>query len=134
MVQFSFLLEELDAAVADAERSKGEMLFEEGFADVIDARPGLLRAAVEGGRHRYKVKIDWGVEGYTYTCSCGTPINRICEHIWAAVLTASEDGWFEEIDSLDNSMTFLPDRTAAPRAAKNPAPAADKRPRWKDAL
>jgi superfamily II DNA or RNA helicase len=134
MVQFSFLLEELDADVAPAPRSKGEMLFEEGLADVIDARPGLLRAAVDGGRNRYKVRIDWGDDGYTLSCSCGTPSDRVCEHIWASVLTASEDGWFDEIGTLDNGMTYLTRRSVSGSAANRPPVPADRKPRWKDAL
>src|SRR4051812_20983301 len=130
MVQFSFLLDELDADVEPVPRSKGEMLFEEGFADIIDARPGLLRAAVDGARHRYKVKIDWGDEGYTLSCSCGTASDRVCEHVWAAVLTASKDGWFDDIELRDNH----PSKMSSIGFTTRKAPPADKKPRWKDPL
>src|SRR5258706_3403009 len=108
MVQFDFLYEELDAVVAPSERSRGEELFDQSYADIIDGRPGRLRAAVDNQRHRYKVKIDWGDEGYTHTCSCGPSNNRVCEHIWASVLTAFEDGWFDDVQPRNN---FLAKKT-----------------------
>src|SRR5258706_10231 len=130
MVQFDFLYDELDADVSPSQRARGEELFQEGYADIIDARPGLLRAAVDTERHRYKVKIDWGDQGYTLSCSCGTRSDRVCEHIWAAVLTAFEDGYFGDIEIRNN----LRSKMSSIGFTAKQAPPADKKPRWKEAL
>ena len=94
MVSFALLLEELRDKVHGPQEALGRQLFEQRRAEIINAWDGELRAGVEENRLRYKVKLSWDDHGYRFTCSCGTDASRICEHVWAAVLTAREDGWF----------------------------------------
>src|SRR5206468_2684522 len=127
------LVNDFAERVHRVQEALGERLFDEGRADIIDARDGLLRAAVDSDGLRYKVKVTWDTIGQSFACSCGTDVSRICEHVWAAVITAEADGYYDA-NQYDRYGSYRP--TVAVGAAKLKAAAVkkDRPPRWKSAL
>src|SRR5258705_11438451 len=94
MTRFTILLEQLRERVHGPQQAVGRQIFENYGADITTAREGDLRAGVDDGRQRHKVKLKWDDRNYSFSCSCGTHESRVCEHVWAAVLTANEDEVF----------------------------------------
>jgi hypothetical protein len=101
MGRFGLLSDELKQKVSPPQKARGRRLFEDFSVDVTKAREGELRAGVDDGRQRYKVKVTWDHAGYEFTCSCGRD-SDVCEHVYAAVLTAREDGYFDNANGYDD--------------------------------
>jgi hypothetical protein len=143
MTRFGILLEEMKEKVHRVQDALGRKLFENYKADIINAWEGEIRAAVDDDRRRFKVKVSWNAGGFSFTCACGTDASRVCEHVWAAVLTAREDGYFgnyvdggddDDYDDVNAGAGYGVvgfGGGAAPYAAKQEA---KKTPRWKAAL
>jgi len=142
MVRFSALMEELRQKVKPLEEARGRQFFEEFKANVTTAYDGEVRAGVNDGRQRYKVRLGWNGQGYSFSCSCGAGPDQVCEHVWATVLTASEDGYFDgqhpggywnddDDDVLENAQW----PASRPRGGSgNGSRKARRTPRWRQAL
>lgn len=111
-----------------------------GAVEITGARDGYLSAVVGTGHRTNATKITWFNSGYTATCSC--TLSGICEHVWATLITAEEDGYFEDIEEAERS-TINSIETALGgkavflsnmRAAKAAQPKAPPTPRWKEVL
>src|SRR5688572_235238 len=96
MGRFGLLADELKLKVRPQVEESGRALFEDGAAEVTSAYEGDLRAGVDEGKRRYKVKVTWTREGYTLSCSCGAAEGHVCPHVWAAILEAREEGWLDD--------------------------------------
>jgi superfamily II DNA or RNA helicase len=140
MLKFPLLLDELRDKIHAPQEALGRQLFDNRRADVLTAYDGEIRAGVDDKDHRYKVKVKWDDHGWHAACSCGTHESRICEHTWATVLTAHQDGWFEG-RGYDHGDAGGSDAYRAPtdswtitRRAEGKPVRNDAPPRWKQAL
>ena len=133
MADFDNLIDALDDLVRDIPRTNGERLVDEDQVDILDARPGILRAAVDTQRYRYRVKLDWDEVGFDYQCSCGVDEEFVCEHIWASVLAASEEGYYDGARPQAGKSQYL-EKVAQVVARASAAPPAPPKPRWKKVL
>jgi superfamily II DNA or RNA helicase len=141
MLKFPLLVEELRDKVHAPQEALGRQLFEKRRADVRTAYDGEIRGGIDDDGRRYKVKITWDDRGWHATCSCGTAEPRICEHMWATLLTAQEDGWFEGRGYDDDDDDYGDGYTVGfggyrPIGDFQPAKSnrKDAPPRWKEAL
>ncbi|HEY7116632.1 MAG TPA: SNF2-related protein, partial [Tepidisphaeraceae bacterium] len=137
MVRFAVLLEELRQQVKPLQESRGRELYEDYKANITTAYEGDVRAGVDDGRTRYKVKLGWDDRGYRFSCSCGAAADHVCEHMWATVLTAQEDGWFAGAGGYGGYEEDYDDEYGERWRGTRRGAASSKRektPRWKQAL
>jgi superfamily II DNA or RNA helicase len=138
MTRFTLFLEQLRERVHGPQEAVGRQIFENYGVDITTAREGDLRAGVDDGRQRYKVKLKWDDRGYSFSCSCGTHESRVCEHLWAAVLTANEEEVFANHRGAyattygDEGVYY--DARGYPMARPKKKTKAAGVPRWKKAL
>jgi superfamily II DNA or RNA helicase len=132
MGRFGLLADELKVKVRPQVEEFGRALFEEGGAEVTSAHEGELRAGIDDGKRRYKVKVTWGPAGYNLSCSCGAAEGHVCPHVWAAILEAREEGWLDEDEWDDDYDDYGGWRSPYPRRYEQPKSA--QSPRWKAVL
>jgi superfamily II DNA or RNA helicase len=141
MTRFTLLLEQLRAQVHAPQEAGGRRLFENYKASVTTAYEGDLRAGVDDGNNRFKVKVAWDDRGYRFACSCGTHETRVCEHVWAAALTANDEEHFAATRTgayvgTANDREFYYDSSGyrVPRPHQLQKPKPEPVPRWKRAI
>ena len=143
LVRFEQVVSDAEARMLPTLRKKGDEIFHDGALDLIDVKPGALRAGVEDGGRRYKVKVWWDDQTSGCTCSCGAAPNVVCEHVWATMLEAEEDGRVFDggAASVTKTVTLADGRQmqilnigAFAQPPSGQQPAQPKEPRWKSAL
>ena len=88
------LLESLASQVGQIPRETGQELHERGDADILAATAEGVDAAVE----RFLVMLERGEDTIYFCCACPYYVERLapCEHVWAALLAAHDEGHLSE--------------------------------------
>ena len=133
MVHFETVMEELGEQIDDKQQNAAERLCDEGWVDIIDAREGLLKAGVEEGAYRYKVVLTWSKRSYSFQCTCGMDSSYVCPHVWATIVTAHEDGYYDGDVELPVSRMSL-QRASSTADKQIPVKVPPPPPRWKETL
>jgi len=141
MMRFDEVKKLIGTRITTDEENIAEAYDLAGAVEITGARDGYLSGIVGSGHRTYSTKITWFNSGYTAVCNCNR--SGICEHIWATLITAEEDGYFEDIDEGassglnpievmlgDGKSVFVSNRGAAKSVQQKAPPI----PRWKEVL
>jgi superfamily II DNA or RNA helicase len=126
MMHFDDLMRMVDSEVSDHVDDLGRELEEDYAVNIMEANDGFLSATVDTLSREYRVKITWTDSSYRADCTCGKSMP--CEHVWATLLTAYTDSYYEDAEAAIASAFTAVAKASGKRQKAPPTP------RWKEVL